>query len=101
MTAPDPAACLRVAQQLKTVSGIPQLTLLMMLGEGERSVSELSASPGVASSTASFQLALLRVAGVVTDRRDGQRVLNSLTDKGRAVLGFVEILLAAIPDRTR
>jgi DNA-binding transcriptional ArsR family regulator len=97
-----PAACLRLAQQLKLISGPSHRVMLTLPGEGERSVSEIATAMGAAtSSPASRSLVLLRLAGIVTRRRDGQRVFYSLTDEGRALLEIVDILSAADADRTR
>jgi ArsR family transcriptional regulator, virulence genes transcriptional regulator len=100
--APDQrASCLRLANRLKVVSGAPQLTVLMQLGQGERSVGDLNASLGGTLSTTSRHLSVLRLEGIVVPRRDSHWVLYSLTDEGRAVLQIVEILLADTPDQTR
>jgi DNA-binding transcriptional ArsR family regulator len=97
-----PEACLSLVNRLRTVCDIPKLVMLMMLGEGERSVSDLTtAMDHASSSTASRHLALLRVADIVTERRDGQRVLYSLTDKGWALAQVIDSLMAATADRTR
>jgi DNA-binding transcriptional ArsR family regulator len=101
--APDrPASCLRLSRRLKTVSGAPQLIVLMQLGEREQSVGDLNASLGSTTMSAtSRHLSLLRLAGIVVSRRDSHWVLYSLTDEGRLLLQIAQILMAQPADRTR
>jgi DNA-binding transcriptional ArsR family regulator len=97
-----PEACLRLVNRLKMVCGIPQLVMLMLVDEGERTGGELATAMGGAPiSTTSYRLALLRLAGFIIDRRDGQRVFYSLTDEGQALLQIAEILGAETDIRTQ
>jgi len=50
-----------------------------MLRDGERSVTELCDLTGIAQTNASQHLAILKGKGLVTNRRDGQRVYYSVT----------------------
>ena len=52
-----------------------------LLYERELSVSEITSEIGVSQSAISHQLKLLRQTGLVSGRRDGQRILYSLADK--------------------
>jgi ArsR family transcriptional regulator, arsenate/arsenite/antimonite-responsive transcriptional repressor len=52
--------------------------MLRALAEGERSTSQLAAHLGISPPAVSRHLSVLEHAGVVTSRRDGQRVLYSL-----------------------
>jgi len=64
-----------------------RLKLLAALDDtGELAVGDLAAVIDQRLSTTSQQLRLLRSAGIVTSRRDGQRVLTSLTSRGADLL---------------
>jgi ArsR family transcriptional regulator len=52
--------------------------LLLLAGRGEAFVTGLAESSGRSQSTTSFQLGLLRRAGVITSRRAGTRVYYRL-----------------------
>ena len=63
---------------LKLLSDPTRLRLLALLLREELSVAELQEILGMAQSRISSQLALLRSAGLVADRRDGKRAYYSL-----------------------
>ena len=63
---------------LKILSDSTRLRLLALLLKEELSVAELQEILGMAQSRISSQLALLRQAGFVTDRRDGKKAFYSL-----------------------
>lgn len=63
---------------LKILSDPTRLRLLALLAREELSVAELQGILGMAQSRISSQLALLRQAGFVSDRRDGKRAFYSL-----------------------
>ncbi|HSY54475.1 MAG TPA: metalloregulator ArsR/SmtB family transcription factor [Opitutaceae bacterium] len=63
---------------LKLLSDPTRLRLLALLLREELSVAEVQEILGMAQSRISSQLALLRSAGLVTDRRDGKRAYYSL-----------------------
>jgi len=63
---------------LKILSDPTRLRLLTLLAREELSVAELQEILGMAQSRISSQLALLRQAGLVTDRRDGKKAFYSL-----------------------
>lgn len=63
---------------LKILSDPTRLRLLALLSREELSVAELQEILGMAQSRISSQLALLRQAGYVSDRRDGKRAFYSL-----------------------
>ncbi len=63
---------------LKTLSDSTRLRLLALLLKEELSVAELQEILGMAQSRISSQLALLRQAGFVTDRREGKKAFYSL-----------------------
>jgi len=63
---------------LKTLSDSTRLRLLALLSKEELAVAELQDILGMAQSRISSQLALLRQAGFVTDRREGKKAFYSL-----------------------
>jgi ArsR family transcriptional regulator len=63
---------------LKVLSDPTRVRLLALLLHEELSVAELQEILGMAQSRISSQLALLRQAGLVTDRRDGRKAFYSL-----------------------
>ncbi|MGG5173248.1 ArsR/SmtB family transcription factor [Pseudarthrobacter sp. J1738] len=58
----------------KAMGNGKRLELLDLLTQGERSVETLAAAAGLGLSTASAHLQALRQAGLVTTRRDGNRI---------------------------
>src|SRR3954468_23138827 len=82
----------------------PRRQMLRALAEGERSTSQLAAHLGISPPAVSRHLSLLEHAGVVTSRRDGQRVLYSLVRDTliEALAGFAaELAAGAGPARPR
>lgn len=63
---------------LKTFSDPTRLRLLALLTREELSVAELQEILGMGQSRISSQLALLRQAGLVTDRREGKKAFYSM-----------------------
>jgi DNA-binding transcriptional ArsR family regulator len=91
--ASGPADFRRLAVRFKQVSELTRLRVLLLLGDSERSVGDLSAATGSSMTATSRHLALLRLAGMIVPRRDGQRNVYALTDAGwdlqRVVAGVV------------
>ena len=58
-----------------------RLLLINALRDGEQSVSDLCDNTGLSQTNASQHLAVLRDRGLVTARRDGQRMYYSITSK--------------------
>jgi len=74
-------ACANVSASwdtLKTLSDPTRLRLLALVTREELSVAELQEILGMGQSRISSQLALLRQAGLVSDRRDGKKAFYSL-----------------------
>jgi DNA-binding transcriptional ArsR family regulator len=92
--APGPADFRHLAARLKQVSDPTRLRVLLLLGDGERSVGVLHTEISCSMTTISRHLALLRLAGLVEPRRDGQQNVYALTDAGRVlrrvVVGVVD-----------
>lgn len=70
----------------KALGNPSRLELLDLLAQGPRSVDELAAAAGLATSTCSAHLQTLREAGLVTARREGKRVVHSLAADDVAAL---------------
>ena len=66
------------ARLLGLLSHETRLHLVLTLAQGPATVTELCARLGLAQSNASHHLGLLRAAGLVADRRDGQFVFYQL-----------------------
>ncbi len=76
-----------------------RLEIVDLLCERERTVSELSGALGIAQATTSQHLAVMRKAGVVETRKDGNfvyyrladpRIANACRAMSEAVLGLLE-----------
>ncbi|HEY3894833.1 MAG TPA: metalloregulator ArsR/SmtB family transcription factor [Pseudonocardiaceae bacterium] len=79
---------------LRMLADPTRLRLLWLLGTGEYDVSSLATAVGAARPSVSQHLAKLKLAGLVTTRRDGRRALY--TARGGHVRRLVtEVLHAA------
>ena len=84
---------------LKTLSDPTRLRLLALLLREELSVAELQEILGMAQSRISSQLALLRQAGLVSDRREGKKAFYSLRPILPAkTLGLIRSAVDAVAD---
>ena len=66
---------------LKALANRHRLMILCQLIDGERSVGDLAAVPGLRDSTVSQHLALLRKDGLVSTRREGQTIWYALASE--------------------
>src|SRR6266545_4747530 len=66
------------AEFFKTLGHPARIRILELLAEGERSVGELAPEVGLESSHLSQQLGVLRRAGVIIARKQGNSVIYSL-----------------------
>lgn len=66
---------------LKLLANPHRLVMLCQLIDGEKTVGTLAAFAGIRDSTASQNLSLLRKAGIVAARRDGQTMWYSVQDE--------------------
>ena len=80
---------------LKALAHSSRLYIVMRLAEREVSVGELTSEIGADISTVSKHLAILRDAGLVADRREGQTVLYSLSCA--CILDFLHCVDAIAP----
>ncbi|MBT1003990.1 ArsR family transcriptional regulator [Paenarthrobacter sp. DKR-5] len=81
----------------KAMANGKRLELLDLLAQGERSVETLAAAAGLGLSTASAHLQTLRQAGLVTTRRDGNRIHYDLA--GPDVLALYSLLRTVARER--
>ncbi|MGH7527869.1 MAG: ArsR/SmtB family transcription factor [Gemmatimonadales bacterium] len=65
-------ALANVARLFQALSDETRLSILDLLGHGERCVCDLQDALGAAQSRLSFHLKVLREAGLVSDRKDGR-----------------------------
>lgn len=87
-------------ETLKIVADPTRLRLLALLRREELSVAELQEILGMAQSRISSQLALLRQAELVADRRDGKRAYYSLRSAlDPRTLGIVAAACDAVADQ--
>jgi len=78
------------AELFRALAHPARIRVLEVLVDGERSVGELQPYVGIESSNLSQQLAVLRRAGLVSTRKDGNSVIYSIRDPE-----LVELLAAA------
>jgi DNA-binding transcriptional ArsR family regulator len=71
-----------VARTLKTVAHPERLAILELLGDKELSVNEVAEAIGAKQSITSHHLNLMRVHGVLYDRREGVKVFYGIKNKG-------------------
>jgi DNA-binding transcriptional ArsR family regulator len=74
----------RAAPFLKAIGNPTRLMILCRIAEGECSVGEIESTLRMSQSTISQHLAVLRLHGAVTTRREGQTVFYSLASAGIA-----------------
>jgi ArsR family transcriptional regulator len=90
---------------LKMLADPTRLRILALLGREELAVTELCEILGMGQSRISSQLALLRQAGLVTDRRDGKKAFYSLREdldpRARALLEAALAVGADQPDTAK
>ena len=71
----------QASELLRSLGHRHRLLVLCQLAEGERSVGYLAGALGLRDSTLSQHLALLRRAGLVRTRRDGQTIWYSIASQ--------------------
>jgi len=84
-------------QIFDALSDFTRFQILSALADGDKSVSDLQDVCHVSQSAISHQMRLLRDRGLVSARRDGQRVIYSLSDDHVATLIAVGLEHAAEP----
>jgi DNA-binding transcriptional ArsR family regulator len=82
------------AQLLKVLTHPARLAILNILRDGEHCVCHMEAHLGYRQSYISQQLAVLREAGLIQDRRDGWNIFYRVADPNiYAVLDAVQVVL--------
>jgi DNA-binding transcriptional ArsR family regulator len=92
---------------LKSIANPNRLSIVCLLLEGERSVSDIESELGIRQPTLSQQLTHLREAGVLATRREARHVYYRVADPRaarviatlREIFSDLEIWCAAFPDR--
>ena len=89
------------AEFFKTLGHPARIRILELLSERDRSVGELLPEIGIESSNLSQQLGVLRRAGVVDARKDGNTVIYSIASPDIAELLAVarKVLTTVLSDR--
>jgi len=89
------------AEFFKTLGHPARIRVLELLAAGDKSVAELLPEVGVESSNLSQLLGVLRRAGVVAARRDGNAVIYSIASPDIAELLMVarKVLTGVLSDR--
>ena len=88
----------QIIQHLKALSEPGRLRLVALLKQGELCVCQLEVALKLSQANVSRHLAILRQAGVVTDRREGRWVYYSLTEPVSADLRDVQTALVRALD---
>jgi len=83
----------RASILLKYVSDLTRLEVILILAEGEQNVGTLCDRLGQSQPAVSHHLALLRLAGIITPRREGAKNFYDLTDTGWALAEVVKSLV--------
>lgn len=88
------------AEFFKAIGHPARIRVLEVLAGGERSVGELASAVDLEKSHLSQQLAVLRRAGVVVTRRDGNSIYYSLRDErmSRLLTLTREIIVSSLRD---
>ena len=88
----------RAADFLKALANRNRLTILCLLAQGERSVSDLEAFLGIRQPTLSQQLAVLREEDLVATRREGKTIYYRLASgEAHQVISLVYRLFCDVP----
>ena len=89
------------AEFFKTLGHPGRIRILELLAEGEHSVAELMPKLGLESSHLSQQLAVLRRAGVIVARKQGNNVIYSMASQDMAELLLVarKVLTGLLTDQ--
>jgi ArsR family transcriptional regulator len=102
MPRPHPPIYEIKAELFKALGHPARIRVLELLVDGERQVSDLLAETGMEASHLSQQLAVLRRAGVVVQRREGNAVHYRLSDPSvTALLSAAKAFLLSSLDHTR
>ncbi len=87
----------RRVEVFKALAHSSRLYIVLRLAEGEACVGDLTVEIGADISTVSKHLAILRDAGLVTDRREGQNIFYSLACT--CIIDFLHCVDAVAPHK--
>ena len=87
------------ADVLKALGHPTRLSIVEMLGKGERCVCELNEAIEADHSTISKHLSILKKAGVLTDRKEGLKVYYKL--EVPCILNFTDCITRVIESRSK
>ena len=76
-----------------------RIAILELLGEGEKTVTEMAEASGVAQPTLSQHLSVLRTRGVVATRKEGTSVHYSIADE--RILEACHLMRTVLTERYR
>ena len=82
-----------VAANIKAVADPTRLSVLAVLHEGARNVTEIVGSLDMTQPAVSHHLSLMRLGGVIQDERSGRNKVYTLTDKGKELYKRVSKLV--------
>ncbi|MEE9258805.1 MAG: metalloregulator ArsR/SmtB family transcription factor [Nitrospinaceae bacterium] len=85
---PDAGKCAKI---LKSLADESRLKIVQLLLHGERSVSDVVRSLGMAQPQVSHHLSILRSAGLVGTRREGKKIINFIDPEVKYILKKKEI----------
>lgn len=87
---------LQISHILRCISNPKRLLITCMLSEGERCVREILSRIGTTKGNISQHLKLLELNGLITSRRDGNRIYYSIADnKIRKLLQHIKKIYCA------
>ncbi|ROR01774.1 ArsR/SmtB family transcription factor [Desulfosoma caldarium] len=86
----------KAAEMLRAVAHPVRLSILQILEDGEKNVTEICQSLGSAQSYTSQQLNLLKSRGVLASRKDGTQVFYRIAFPG--VLKIIQCVCAQDPE---
>lgn len=97
------ASAARAAALLRTLSNEKRLLILCRLGGDEVSVGALQAPLGLSQSALSQHLSVLREAGVVITRREGQTIYYRISDPDavEVIATLAKLYCRPAPKRSR
>ena len=96
---PDAERLAAAARTMKLLADETRLRIIWNLLHGEHSVNALAAHLSMQPAAVSHHLAKLRSAGVVTTRRDGNRIFYSIADP--CLPGVLDLALCLIEEAGR
>ena len=79
-TSMTPEMLAKAVERLRALADETRIRIMMLLASGERNVSEISSTVEIAQPSVSKHIAILRHAGIVDSRREGNQTLCFIRD---------------------